>query len=62
MLSAVRTGRDADPAAAPRYLLYRGLSAAHFRPQTGQPEGDGLREAGVRTGVGTTRPAWRKPM
>ncbi len=27
---------DADlPAAAPRYLLYRGLSAAHFRPQAG---------------------------
>ncbi len=31
-------------------FTYRGLSAAHFRPQTGQPEGDDLREAGVRTG------------
>ena len=26
---------EAIPAAAPRYLLYRGLSAAHFRPQAG---------------------------
>lgn len=33
---AIRCPGDADlPAAAPRYLLYRGLSAAHFRPQAG---------------------------
>jgi glutamate synthase (NADPH/NADH) large chain len=46
-----RTGRDADlPAAAPRYLLYRGSGAADFRPEAGQPESDDLREAGFRTG------------
>ena len=44
-------GRDADlPTATPRYLLYRGLSAADFRPEAGQPESDDLREAGFRTG------------
>jgi glutamate synthase (NADPH/NADH) large chain len=57
------TGRDADlPAAAPRYLLYRGLAQLIFDLKQVNPKAMISVKLVSEPGVGTIAPAWRKPM